>query len=195
MVRLPTIRLKLVFTTLIIALLWVTSPASAQTGVPQNHLSQLTLDELFIELKAAPGEIEANAITGHIWRHWTVPEEPALAILMTEALQARRAADFEHTMDLLNDLIAAYPEYAEGWNQRATIQFMLGNYQESLADIDETLEREPRHFGALSGQAMIHLRLGNQVKAIKSVVEALRYHPFLAEHGLFKQLLKPTTQT
>ena len=72
-------------------------------------------------------------------------------------------------LDLLNALVDRLPDYAEGWNQRATVYYMLGNYEASLADIDKVLEFEPRHFGALSGRCMIYLAQGKRALAIKDM--------------------------
>jgi tetratricopeptide (TPR) repeat protein len=88
---------------------------------------------------------------------------------------------------LLNDLIAQYPNYSEGWNQRATIYYLMGNFDASVLDVAQTLKLEPRHFGALSGLAAILWQKGNQDLARKSLREAVRIHPFLSGRGMFEQ--------
>lgn len=154
-----------------------------------------SLDALFNDLKVAQSEMAAREITNQIWAQWTQPDDPKLAEWMTELLQLRRVSDNQRALTLVNYIVENYPDYAEGWNQRATLYFVLGDYEKSLADVDETLKREPRHFGALAGQAVIYLKLGNDDAALKSITEALRHHPFLAERHLFPQLVKPAVRT
>lgn len=162
------------------------APASAQ-----DNLSAMPLDTLFAELKSAHNEAKANQISTHIWRRWLSPKDPDLAVLMTEAITAKAVFNIRRTMELLEEITQNYPDYAEGWNLRATLHFELSNYEQSLADIAETLVREPRHYGALSGRAMIHMALGNKAEARQSIIEARKIHPFIAEHPPFSNLVEP----
>jgi tetratricopeptide (TPR) repeat protein len=74
-------------------------------------------------------------------------------------------------------MVLRSPEYAEGWNKRATVHYMLGNFEESLADIDATLELEPHHFGALSGRGLVHVKLGDYERALSAFEDALEVSP------------------
>lgn len=152
------------------------------------------LDTLFAELKAAPDAATAQAIDQQIWSIWTVPSDEKLAARMKIVLDARLSYDFESTIDLLDALIEDYPTYAEAWNQRATTYYMMQNFEASLADIDKTLELEPRHFGALSGQSLILLAQGKRDLALKAIIAALAIHPFLTERGLFPELARDVTR-
>ena len=152
------------------------------------------LDTLFAELKAAPDAATAQAIDQQIWSIWTVPSDEKLAARMKIVLDARSSYDFESTIDLLDALIEDYPTYAEAWNQRATTYYMMQNFEASLADIDKTLELEPRHFGALSGQSLILLAQGKRDLALKAIIAALAIHPFLTERGLFPELARDVTR-
>ena len=107
---------------------------------------------------------------------------------MQEALQKRRGYDFNGAIEILNKVIELNPNFAEAWNQRATVYFNQEKYEESLADIAKTLELEPRHFGSLAGRAVIRLRQLKNALARQSVVEAMNYHPFLRERHLFPDL-------
>ena len=80
------------------------------------------------------------------------------------------------------------PTYAEGWNQRATLYYLIDDYEASLADIDKVLEFEPRHFGALSGRVLIYLAQGKRSEALRDMATALAIHPFLSERQLFPEL-------
>ncbi len=89
-------------------------------------------------------------------------------------------------MILSDRIVAQYPAYSEGWNQRATLFFMLGDFQASLADIDQTLLREPRHFGALSGRASIYAIQGHKEKAKQAIEQALSFNPFINADSILK---------
>ncbi len=152
------------------------------------------LDQLFAELRLAPDAQTAHRIDQKIWIYWTTPSDPMLALRMADVLEARRAGDIPAAIELADSLIEDYPTYAEGWNQRATLNFMVGNLEASLADIDKVLQFEPRHFGALSGRALIYLQQDKRALAIKDMAAALELHPFLSERQLFPELLQDVTR-
>ncbi|MEO0619007.1 MAG: tetratricopeptide repeat protein, partial [Pseudomonadota bacterium] len=77
------------------------------------------------------------------------------------------------------ELVKAAPDYAEAWNKRATVNYMVGRLDESLSDIERTLELEPRHFGALSGRALVLTDKGDKKGALAAIEQAMRIHPFL----------------
>src|SRR5690606_34350383 len=134
--------------------------AVAPPALAQTEPNSAALDALFAELRSAPDEASARIIADQIWRHWTNPADPALASRMQEVLALSQQASLPIVIALLDELVADYPDYAEGWNQRATIHYLLRNFELSLADIDKVLALEPRHFGALVGRAMIYREQG-----------------------------------
>lgn len=152
------------------------------------------LDQLFAELKTAPDAATAQEIDQRIWLYWTTPSDPQLAGRMRELLAARRLGDLNRGITLADRLIEDYPDYAEGWNQRATMHYMLGDLDASLADCAEVLAREPRHFGALSGRALIYLQQGKRALALKDMAAAVALHPFLNERRLFPELQQDITR-
>ncbi|WP_084646524.1 tetratricopeptide repeat protein [Devosia insulae] len=152
------------------------------------------IDKLFAQLRVAPDAETAQAIDAQIWTYWTTPSDPILAGRMREVLTARGMGDAAGALRLLDKLIADYPDYAEGWNQRATIYYMLGEFDASIADCEKVLAIEPRHFGALSGRALMYLQLGKRALALKDMAAALAVHPFLSERRLFPELGEPMTQ-
>ena len=99
---------------------------------------------------------------------------------MQQLIAAREEQDYETAFKLADKIVELEPDNAEGWNQRATVHFLQGNYNLSLQDIVETLKREPRHFGALSGRAYILMEQNKNREAIETINMALRIHPFLA---------------
>jgi len=140
--------------------------------------------DLMQALAGAATQPQADRIAARIWQIWlTAPDEVAQAVL-DSALRHRKSYDFRGAIKDLDRLIEAYPDYAEGWNQRAPMYFMRGDYPASLADVAEVLALEPRHFGALSGKAIILYRQGKLALARIAVHEALKVHPFLHERAL-----------
>lgn len=171
-----------------LALLFVAIPAFADEAA-----DRAALDQLFAELRVAPDAETAHRIDERIWTYWTVPSDPILAGRMREALVARGAGDIAAAVRLLDKLIVDYPDYAEGWNQRATMFYLMGDFEHSIADCAKVLALEPRHFGALSGRALMYLQLGKRALAIKDMAAALAVHPFLNERRLFPELAEPMT--
>lgn len=154
----------------------------------QSERDDAALDALFARLRVAPDAEAARGLTDQIWIYWTTPSDPALAAQMQDVLMLRQQADFPAVIGLLDEIIAAHPDYAEAFNQRATIYYLLRNYQRSMADIEQVLELEPRHFGALVGRAVMYENLGQHDEALADMRRALAIHPFLAERALFPEL-------
>lgn len=159
-----------------------------------DDAEQAALDRLFAELRVAPDATTAHAIDQQIWLVWTTPADPVLRGRMNEVLVARSMGDLSGAIILLDRLVTDYPDYAEAWNQRATMHFMLGNLDASLADCAKVLELEPRHFGALSGRALIYLQQGKRALALKDMTTALEIHPFLSERRFFPELQREMTR-
>jgi tetratricopeptide (TPR) repeat protein len=173
---------------LLAALFAFVSPASA--GEAEDRA---TLDRLFAQLKVAPDAATAQDIDQEIWTLWMNPSDPVLAGRIGEALAARSMGDAEGAIRLLNKLVVDYPDYAEGWNQRATMYYLVGDFPSSIADCKKVLALEPRHFGALSGRALMYLQLGQRELALKDMQAAVAIHPFLNERELFPELGEPAT--
>lgn len=171
----------------LLLILSLLGPASAQTT------SNRALDSLFAQLRMAPDAAAAKAIDQQIWMAWVSPDDPALRVRMQQALlklggdPAAALADFQA-------IAADYPDYAEAWNQLATLHYVMGDYDSSLAEIDKVLALEPRHFGALSGRALIYRSQGKRALTLKDIAAALALHPFLAERALFPELLDDVTR-
>ena len=145
------------------------------------------LDRLFAELKAAPDVMTARRLEQEIWKVWTNPADRKLAELMKKALKARRDYDFDRALKILQQVTTGWPDYAEGWNQRATVHFLIEDYENALIYIAETLKREPRHFGSMAGRAVIRLRQGKAALGYQNIKAAMAYHPFLRERSFFPQ--------
>lgn len=135
------------------------------------------LDGLFERLAAAKSVAEARPIEGAIWSIWIASNDHAVEALMAEGIAALNRQDLVRALRYFDQVVAIDPQFAEGWNKRATVHYLLSNYQESLADIDRTLALEPRHFGALSGRGLVYYELEHMELALESFELALKIHP------------------
>jgi tetratricopeptide (TPR) repeat protein len=137
------------------------------------------LSALFDSLGAAASPLEAGDIEDAIWQLWTDHRLPAAARAMNDAIAALARRDFVGAENKFNALVAEQSLWAEAWNKRATLFFLMGRDDDSIADIHRTLELEPRHFGAMSGFAQICLRRGERDAAAVVLETALSIHPHL----------------
>jgi tetratricopeptide (TPR) repeat protein len=99
--------------------------------------------------------------------------------LLRQGIEAMERQDLGEAQAIFSRLIAMAPEFAEGWNKRATVRYLAKDYPGSIADCRETLARNPNHFGALSGQALCHLALDQYAEAAALCRRALEVHPHL----------------
>lgn len=138
------------------------------------------LDSLFDILHFAPlNSQEAYIAQQGIWALWIQAPTASGRVLMRQGTQQMSQGDMDQAIKTFSALIALEPDFAEAWNKRATIYFMQGNYSDSLADIYETLEREPRHFGAKSGLGLILDAMEEPEAALQAFHEALEINPHM----------------
>jgi tetratricopeptide (TPR) repeat protein len=180
--------LQIVAMSVIVASLALSGAASAQSTNTIKGENNATLDQLFTRLKQAKDNGESRKWVSLIWQEWFKTDNADAKRLMARAQFARRADLREEALKVLNIIVQIAPNYVEGWNQRATIYFMLGRDAESIADIRKVLQLEPRHFGALAGLGLIHMRAENWQSAIASFERALELHPFLGEQAFIPKL-------
>jgi len=139
------------------------------------------LDELFASLKMAKAEDEADAITSQIWKLWQQSGDPELDQRLHQAILLMGQGVASLAMPILDDIVKRRPDWAEGWNKRATMLYMMGEHERSLADIEHVLALEPRHFGALAGIGLIRMDQGQYREALAAFRKALAVNPFLKE--------------
>jgi len=137
------------------------------------------LDFLFGALKAAPDEASAKHVEARIWAIWMQTPSDTAALLMLRAKVAMEAQQTNVALKLLDSVIKLRPDYVEGWNRRATLYYLQNDYAHSLADIQQVLVREPRHFGALAGLGMIMQDIGDDKRALDAFRKALAINPHL----------------
>ena len=138
------------------------------------------IDELFIQLKSAANFENSKEIEDKIWDLWTThPSKNNLTELLADGSFAMMDNKFNTAYDKFTEVIELDPNWAEAWNKRATVLYLMGKYELSQADIDKVLMIEKRHFGALTGQGLVQTALKNYQKAIDSYIEAHKVHPFM----------------
>ena len=135
------------------------------------------LDKLFEELKREPNAKAATRITRRIWAEWFDSGSDTVNLLLNWSQEAIEKEKFEVALDLLDQVVVLDPGFAEGWNRRATLHFMMDRYDKSMADIACTLLLEPRHFGAWSGMAAIYKNSGLKEKALEAYLKVLEFYP------------------
>src|SRR5258708_27686320 len=139
------------------------------------------LDFLFGALKAAPDEASAKHVEARIWAIWMQTPSDTAALLMIRAKAAIDAQQADVALKLLDAVIKLRPDYTEAWNRRATLYYLKNDYTRSLADIQQVLAREPRHFGALAGLGMIMQEIGDDKRALEAFRKALAGNPYLGK--------------
>ena len=181
-------KLILAIAAAILPLLAVPQPALADP-----YVDNAVIDELFTELANARNETHADEISRQIWLEWFSPNDVKLATRMSVATNLLGENLPEECLVELTHVVEEYPDYAEGWNQRATLYFRFGRYEESLSDIEKVLEIEPRHYGAMAGRVLIYLKQDRKLEALRQMREALTIHPYLRERRLFPELADELT--
>ncbi len=120
-----------------------------------------------------------GAATDAIWRIWSRSGDAAIDRLFARGVEHMQQQSFDDALKVFDEIVRRKPAFAEGWNKRATLYFLLGENEKSLRDCDEVLKRNPRHFGALAGAGQIHLRLGHLEQALEFFQRARKVNPNL----------------
>ncbi len=137
------------------------------------------LDGLFVRLLATTDPAEARDIQGTIWRIWIAAGEQRVNAAMARGIAEMSFGDLPAALKHFDVVVGKAPDHAEGWNKRATVRYFMGDFEGSVHDIGRTLALEPRHWGALSGLGLIHMRTGNLPAAIKAFEDAVAINPHL----------------
>ena len=179
-----------------LAAVCVLPPASAfaQTAPPSvpeiaARRRAADLDARFLDLAGAATQADADAIVAAIWQLWLVSGDAAIDALTERGVANMQIGNLPSALAIFDEVVARMPDYAEGWNKRATVLYLMDEYDRSLADCADVLAREPRHFGALSGIGLIALARGDERAALQALRRALAVNPFLRErHDLIPEL-------
>jgi tetratricopeptide (TPR) repeat protein len=122
---------------------------------------------------------EAARAADALWQMWHRSGDPRLDGLLRDGVEAMERQDLASATSAFTRLIEEAPAFAEGWNKRATVRYLAQDYDGAIADCGETLARNPHHFGALSGQGLCHLMLGQFQEAAQLFRRTLAVHPRL----------------
>ena len=114
-----------------------------------------------------------------LWLLWSRSGDPGIDRLMARGVDQMQAGRHAEAIATFTEVIHRRPEFAEAWNKRATVEYLAGNYPASIADCDQVLRRNPRHFGALSGYGQIYFEQAQYDKAIRWWRRALEVNPNL----------------
>jgi len=135
------------------------------------------LDALFRSLREAPSVEAAGQVEARIWALWSQSGDARVDALLAEGIVDMQAGELEAAADIFTLVVEAKPDFAEGWNKRATVLYLMDELDRSVADIQRTLALEPRHFGAISGMGLIFLERGDLAGALGAFEQVLAIHP------------------
>jgi tetratricopeptide (TPR) repeat protein len=137
------------------------------------------LDVLFDALQRTADSRAANQLTKEIWDRWIAYDDGQAFRLMQNGIGLMNKGELNNAEKIFSQIVTSYPDYAEAWNKRATVRFMQGDESGSRRDIARVIDLEPRHFGALTGLGMIHIRSGDLQAALQSYEAAIHFNPHL----------------
>ena len=135
------------------------------------------LEDLFKILSKTESDVQINAVTSSIWDIWYETNDPLIEADFYRGLESMRTGDLMMAVAFFTQVIDKNPNFAEGWNKRATVYYMLGKFNSSMMDINATLKLEPRHFGAMDGMGLIFIHLEQFDKAIDIYDQMLKIFP------------------
>ena len=152
------------------------------------------LDDLFEQLAVTTSDEEASNITREIWQRWTANDDPNVSQLMQIGIRALNYSTYRKALQSFDRVIEIAPEFAEGWNKRATLYYHIKEYRRSIDDIKKTLRLEPRHFGAWSGLGLVSIAQGNYSGALAAFKKALSINPHISNIRRYVQKLEDWQQ-
>ena len=135
------------------------------------------LENLFSQLLITENETKIKTIKLQIWDIWHETNDPKINADFFRGIGLMHNGNLKESIKLFSKVIEKNPNFAEAWNKRATVFYMVGEFEKSQKDIDEVLKLENRHFGALAGQGLVNIKLENYDKAIKSYENVIEIYP------------------
>lgn len=157
----------------------ITIMLSMPTGMCSADQNDERLDTLFTDLHSLENSSDAARLTNEIWTIWHITDNIKAADKLESGIRAMREQQLEFAVAAFSDVIELAPDFAEGWNKRATAYYMMGEHADSAHDVKRTLELEPRHFGALAGLGLLYMAQEEYTAASKAFEAALNANPHL----------------
>ncbi len=152
------------------------------------------LGDLFRNLASAPDANAAREVESEIWLAWGQTGDDGRDKAFEFGSQALAVGDYRTALAVFLNMTRDAPDFAEGWNKLATVEYLMGNYRSSLSSIERTLLLEPRHFGALAGLGLVNLQLEREEAALDAFERVLVIYPMSvparANADLVRQIIK-----
>jgi tetratricopeptide (TPR) repeat protein len=146
-----------------------------------GDMGQMEDVPLLVEALRDPDVVVRALAERSLWQVWSRSGDPDVDGLFQRGLDQMNLRDFDEAIETFSQIIRKKPVFAEGWNKRATIYYLIGEYERSLADCEEVIRRNPVHFGALSGFGLNYLQIGKPEQALDYFERALAVNPNLAQ--------------
>lgn len=159
------------------------SNATAQTCPAAPDHSD-ALEGLIRSMQDAKDASAGQMISNQMWSYWADAPDARAQALLDQAMSRRSSYDYDGAMTAIEGLIAYCPDYAEGYNQRAFVNFLRGEYAIALPDLERAVQMSPRHIAAMTGQAMTLMALKRNAEAALTLRAALALNPWLSERSL-----------
>ena len=149
------------------------------------------LEKFFMDLKKSTNIDEAVSIEKNIWNLWSLhPKNKFLTNKLELGTELMENGQHKYAYRIFTNIIFEDPNWSEAWNKRATVLFLMKEYDLSLIDIEKTLDLEPRHFGALSGRAQIYIDLKEYRKALDNLMKTKEIYPLSRGNKVIPKLQK-----
>ena len=149
------------------------------------------LEKYFKDLKNSKNLDEAISIEKNIWNLWiSHPDNQFLTNKLELGTELMENGQHKYAYTIFSNIIFEDPNWSEAWNKRATVLFLMNEYELSLIDINKTLDLEPRHFGALSGSAQIYIDQKNYQKALENLIRTKEIYPLSRGANIIQKLEK-----
>ncbi|WP_419737709.1 tetratricopeptide repeat protein [Ruegeria sp.] len=165
--------------------LWLATPALAQSCPSAPDHSE-GVGALIAQIQQAESQSEARGISNKMWELWTDAPDLRAQTLLDRGMARREASDLLGALQELDELVLYCPDYAEGYNQRAFVNFLRQDFPSALVDLDRALELSPNHIAAMSGRALTLLGLRRLDEARSALTAALELNPWLSERALLE---------
>ena len=172
-------------------------PDAAARSAGIDRLAEIGLmvdaNRVLERLGDTDARVQTAAATA-VWQIWGRSGDPKIDQLFSRGLEQMQASALGDALATFSEIVRRKPAFAEGWNKRATVYFLLGENEKSLKDCEEVFKRNPHHFGALSGAGQIHLQLGNMRRALELFRRAVEVNPNLQGPAQMIPLLEQQLQ-
>ena len=176
---------------IIIAMFFCVALLAAPFSYLQADQTDIRLPALFEKLHATSDKVPAEAIADQIWAIWSEHgDDERLSQNLLLGTAQMNGGSLRAAEETFTTIIDTDPAFAEAWNKRAMVYFLMGAFAQSKRDIAQTIIREPRHFGALSGLGLVETHLGNYTAALKAYEQAAALHPYLEGYEEITTALK-----